>query len=197
MKPDFAAQLRRQIGFLNRSCAAYDSGHQEEALRIAVSLRVLFHDTQKSVSLLTHLGAKGSVRVLSTFEPGYRQDAKSGLIAVFAPMWLEPTGERTVPLDDVMRRDFIPAAEWWSEVIMCIKEKLTRGDIVLTAANQDGGAHVDAAPSKKAIEIIEGVGTFTSISQGRVTRRVLDNHHFPLLRQFAHEVLSSPDINNK
>ena len=195
MKLDFPAHLRRQIGFLERSCAAYNSGHQEEALRIAVSLRVLFHDTQKSVSLLTHIGVKGSVHVLSTFEPGYREDAKSGLISVFTPMWLENTGERTAPLGDVMRRDLIPAAEWWSEVIMCMKEKLSRADIILAAANQDGGSHVDAVLGKKAMEIIEGLGTFTSVSQGRVTRRVLDNHHFPLLRQFAYEVLSSPDIN--
>ena len=94
-----------------------------------------------------------------------------------------------------MRRDLIPAEEWWSEAIMCVTEKLTRSDIVLAAANQDGGAYVDAVPGKKTMEIIEGVGTFTSISQSRVTRRLLDNHHFPLLRQFAHEVLSSPDIN--
>ena len=80
---------------------------------------------------------------------------------------------------------------------MCIREKLTRKDIVLAAADQDGGAHVDAVPSRKAMELIEGVGTLTTISQGRVTRRLLDNHHFPLLRQFAHEVLSSPDINKK
>jgi hypothetical protein len=96
-----------------------------------------------------------------------------------------------------MRRDLIPAEEWWSEVFMCIKEKLTRRDIVLAAADKDGGAHVDALPGKKAMEIIAGVGTFTSILQGRVTRRMLDNHHFPLLRQFAHEVLSSPDVNTR
>ena len=71
MKPDFPAQLQRQIGFLKRSCLTYDSGHQEEALRIAVSLRVPFHDTKSSVSLLTHLGVKALARVLSTFEPGY------------------------------------------------------------------------------------------------------------------------------
>src|ERR1051326_3631109 len=197
MKSDFPAQLRRQIGFLERSCLTYDSGHHEEALRIAVSLRVLFHDTPKSASLLTHLGSKASARVLSTFELGSRKAAKPGLLCAFTPLWLEPTGERTAPLDDVIRRDLVSVEEWWSEIIMCIKEKLTRKDIALAAANQDGGAHVDAVPGTKAMELIEGVGTLTTISQGRVTKRLLDNHHFPLLRQFAHEALSSPDINKK
>jgi hypothetical protein len=197
MKPDFTAQLRRQISFLERSCASYDSGHHEEALRIAVSLRVLFHDTLKSVSLLTHLGTKASAEVLSTFERGTRKPAAPGVLSAFVPLWIEPTGERTPPLDDVIRRDFISAEEWWSEVIMCARETLTRKDIVLAAANQDGGAHVDAQLGTKATELIEWVGTLTTMSQGQVTRRSLDNHHFPLLRQFAHEVLNSPDINRK
>jgi hypothetical protein len=93
MKRDFSAQLGRQIGFLERSCLAYGSGHQEEALRIAVSLRVLFHDTQSSVSLLTHLGVKASARVLSTFEPGYTEAAKTGLISVYCLVtWIAYNG---------------------------------------------------------------------------------------------------------
>jgi|SRR5712671_2624197 len=197
MKHDFAAKLQQQIGFLERSCVAYDSGNQEEALRIAVSLRVLFHDTSQSVSLLNHLGVKSSVRILSTLETAYTKDPKTGLISIYTPMWLNWTGERTPPLDDAERRDLIPAQEWWNEVILCIKVKLTRSDIVLSAANQDGGAHVVAVLNEKTKEVIAGVGTFTSVSQGRVIKRVLDNHHFPLLRQFAHEVLNSPDINKR
>lgn len=197
MNPDFLAQLRRQIGFLERSCAAYDSGHREEALCIAVSLRILFHDTKQSVSLLTHLGVKESVRVLSTFELDLKGDNKTGLISAGMPVWLDSTGERTAPLNDVMRRDLIPAAEWWTEVVISMKHKLGRKDVVLAAADQDGGAHVDAVPDPETVEMIKGIGTFASIFKGQVTRRVLDNHHFPLLRQFGHEVLSSPDISGR
>jgi hypothetical protein len=64
---DFHAHLKTHLGFLARSCIAYDQGHLEEALRMAVSLRVMFHDTQSSTSLLRHLGAKGRVRLKSTF----------------------------------------------------------------------------------------------------------------------------------
>ena len=166
-------------------------------MRIAVSLRILFHDTKLSVSLLTHLGVKESVRVLSTFELDFKGDNKTGLISAGMPMWLDSTGERTAPLGDVTRRDLIPATEWWTEVVIYIKHKLGRKDIVLAAANQDGGAHVDAVPDRETVEMIEGIGTFASIFKGQVTRRVLDNHHFPLLRQFAHEVLSSPDVSKR
>lgn len=49
---DLKQQLQRQLSFLESSSLAYDNGAYEEALRMAVSLRVLFHDTNRSISLL-------------------------------------------------------------------------------------------------------------------------------------------------
>jgi hypothetical protein len=54
----FREKLREQLSSIANSCAAYDAGHRSEAVRIGTSLRVLLHDTGKSTSLLTHLGAK-------------------------------------------------------------------------------------------------------------------------------------------
>lgn len=55
------AQLNRQIGFLLKSSAIYDSGDEEEAIRIAGPLRVLLHDTEQSASLLTQLKVKSNL----------------------------------------------------------------------------------------------------------------------------------------
>ena len=82
---DFIKQLSRHIGFLERSCAAFEAGYTEEALRIAVTLRVLFHDTKSSTSLLTHLGLKSSASVLSTFEPGYKENKEDKTFTVTIP----------------------------------------------------------------------------------------------------------------
>ena len=60
------AQLKRQLGFLQKSCAAFDAGDADEAIRIAVTLRVLLHDFNQSISLLTHLGIKASLRYIDT-----------------------------------------------------------------------------------------------------------------------------------
>jgi hypothetical protein len=57
IKIDFTGQLQRQLGFMENSARAYDAGHRDEAIRLATSLRVLFHQTPKSTSLLRHLGA--------------------------------------------------------------------------------------------------------------------------------------------
>ncbi len=50
--------LGSHIGFLERSSRDYDAGHEDESLRLATSMRVVFHDTQSSTSLLTHLRVK-------------------------------------------------------------------------------------------------------------------------------------------
>lgn len=187
-------QLQRQLGFLKRSCDAFDAGQQDEGLRIAVSLRVLFHDTQKSTSLLTHLGIRSTAKVLTTFEPGYSEDKQTGVISVAVPFWVDSTGARTPPLADGERHEFILATEWWDEIVMATSHKFSRQDIVMAAANQDGGAHVDASPDAKTRSLVQGVGTYTRISPQGPEKRELDNHHFFLLRQFAYEVLMSPDI---
>ena len=47
--------LGSHIGFLERSSRDYDAGHEDESLRLATSMRVVFHDTRSSTSLLTDL----------------------------------------------------------------------------------------------------------------------------------------------
>jgi len=61
-------QLRRQLGYLERSAARYDSGQLDEGIRIATTIRVLVHDTRNSTSLLSHLGAK-SIAFATTAKP--------------------------------------------------------------------------------------------------------------------------------
>jgi hypothetical protein len=64
---DFKEQLRRQLGFIERSCESYDKGFEDETIRIATALRVLFHDTPQSTPLLKYLGA--SPNLLTTVRP--------------------------------------------------------------------------------------------------------------------------------
>ena len=55
---DFRQKLREQLGFLERSCGAFDAGYHDEAIRIAQCIRVLMRDTRTQTSLLTHLNAR-------------------------------------------------------------------------------------------------------------------------------------------
>ena len=70
---------------------------------------------------------------------------------------------------------------------------LTRRDIILGGANQDGGAHVDAEPDVKTKSLLKSMGSVMPHPRGR------GNSHsktsiFIFIRQFAYEVLNSPDI---
>jgi uncharacterized heparinase superfamily protein len=58
MNRRFHHKLAEQLRFIRRSSDAFDRGEEEEALRIAVSLRTIFHDTTQSVSILRHIGMK-------------------------------------------------------------------------------------------------------------------------------------------
>ena len=190
---DLLEKLREHLSFLESSARDFDSAPQE-ALRMAVSLRVLFHDTGSSTSLLTHLGIKDSAKILSTFEP---IPQKPGELIAFIPLGLNWDGKRQALLDDAPWKQFIPVAEWWAQLVMTGNNNLSRKEVILAAANQDGGAHVDANPGEKTRELKEGVGKHTLRIGGMDRTTVLNNHHFYLIRQFTHEVLNSPDIKRK
>jgi hypothetical protein len=50
--------LKEQLDFLITSCDLYDRGKLSEAKRIAATIRILFHDTKHSRSLLGQLEKK-------------------------------------------------------------------------------------------------------------------------------------------
>ena len=55
-KKDLKSHLKEQIQFLLRSTQSFDDGFVSEAKRIAVIIRVLLHDTNRSISLLKLFG---------------------------------------------------------------------------------------------------------------------------------------------
>lgn len=55
---ELKSHLKEQIQFLLRSAKSYDEGFTSEAKRLAVVIRVLLHDTNRSTSLLTLLQRK-------------------------------------------------------------------------------------------------------------------------------------------
>ena len=190
---DLIEQLRRQLKFIEASCRAYDKGSVEEALRIAVSLRILFHDTANSTSLLTHLGQKNSVHLISTIGLG-KTDQQLGNSMVFCiPIMLTMSGVQPT-LGSGPPPTVVTCDAWWNEIVMSQAQRFSRRNVVLSSANQDGGAHVDIVPNKKTVELKDGIGTFTRTIGGVSVTEELTDHHFPMLRQFGYEVLNSSEI---
>lgn len=185
----FRDHLWRQLSFLCASSASYDNGFEDEAIRIAVVIRVLIHQTRNSTSLLTHLNAT-NIHLLSTC-PKMPLDGTTMMIGLGAVQ----NGKYFAHLDNASIRRMISVKEWWNEVVYVLGEgtHLTRKDIVLGAANKDGGAHVDLQLDPKYEKLI----SFFQVREIRgdeVINWKDANAHYISLRQMAFELLRSPEL---
>ncbi len=193
---DFHAHLARQLAFLKRSCESYDAGATDEAIRIATIIRVLIHNTKSSTSLLKHLNAT-TINLLSTTD-----GATPNTVMYFGlgTMRLGDGCCRYFPsLDFGPVKKMIPVSQWWDQIVFVLdpQTRLSRRKIILSAANQDGGAHVDASLSKEyeALSSDGAIGHYTYGSNVKEVHQPIEDVHFVAIRQMAYELLDSPDLN--
>ena len=108
---DFRAQLDDQLRFIKTSCQQYDAGHVREGVRIATSLRILFHQTIKSTSLLTHLSAT-NIKLLSTCDVAKPRQL---YFPAMTKIEVDPVNERMeyVPKLQVRYERPVPFNDWW------------------------------------------------------------------------------------
>jgi hypothetical protein len=145
---DLIADLSEQRGFLRSSAAAYDAGNEPEAKRLALTLRLFLHDPRNQRSLLTRMGVRDRLPWTDTSH-GEPPPGAMFFAAGLATMRIAGgTVTYFAPLDDVDPLRFQPAqafADWWSESIMrdSVGNNFSRSDLVLSVADQDGGAHID------------------------------------------------------
>ena len=198
MQPEYRDHLRRQIGFLQRSAVAFDAGYVDEAVRIATTIRVLIHNTASSTSLLKHLDAT-TISLLSSCDGAspntlfymglgmhhVRNDGGT-IKATYAPVLDGPV------------KIYVPVSKWWDMIVYVLGsgERLSRKKIVLTAANKDGGAHVDSAltPEYEALSRQGAVGYLMSSVGGNINEQPFTDAHFVAVRQMAYELLNSPEL---
>jgi hypothetical protein len=194
------AHLRRQLRFIKNSCDSYDAGFDDEAVRIATQLRVLFHDTPKSTSLLTLLGAPDTL-LLST-SPIITADfimflgGLSNMVATleFATGKLS-TGKYEPTLKSPPDSRYIHWKEWWNQDIYLIDSgRISRSQIVCSAANKDGGAHVDQKLTKQYAELKRGIFTIGNEKEPTETHISVPDSQYSDLRQMGYEILNSPEL---
>lgn len=188
---DLNSNLEEQLAFLESSASAFDNGIAVEIKRLAVTVRVLLHDTAKSTSLLTLLRKKG-VKFVDTAAPVDEQNllSHSSLVQVH----LGSKGSTPLPLLDEgpfnRKINFDP---WWNGIVFVDKDKneFSRKDIVLTLANKEGGAHIDAALDQKYANLRKNnsLNWFDETSDGKQTPSA--DQVPATMRQIAHEVLKT------
>jgi hypothetical protein len=189
-------KLREQLQFIQRSCETFDKGAEDEALRLATSLRVMFHDTAMSVSLVTHLRLSHTRMLSSSRGHGDWQDYLGHQLNLSSP---QPV--KMFPLLGDRFKELSVQDLWNNEPVFSHKgQKYSRKKIVLSAANKDGGAHVDEkleryyevlCAGEYAISITGNLEYNGKPPFPQGVTQYSKNAHLALIRQFAHETLVS------
>lgn len=192
-----AVKLEEQLRFINRSSEFFDNGIEEEAIRIATALRVIFHNRGSSKSLIHQLGLE-KIPMLSSSK-GHRdwQDYLGQIINFTSP--------NPISMIPLLGNKFKKTTYelWWQKetVFRHQGDNYTRSKIVRSMANKDGGAHVDPKLEQYYEVLCSGrfaagiAGDFEfggnppPFEQGVTIYP--SNAHLALLRQFAHETLHS------
>lgn len=190
-------KLREQLGYLERSTHAFDDGYEEEAIRLATTMRVLFHDKGRNKSLLGQLAMRDTTMLATprTHFADWRD---------FLNIQLDPNGPTdrgpVIFLPKLQAElSSIPFDDWWESDAITNADgtSVTRRRIVLGAADQDGGAHVDPKLERFYEELASGryglglTGDMTFDGPAPYEQGVThyaENGHLALLRQIAHEV---------
>ncbi len=193
---DLERQLRDQIQLMESSATSFDLGFEAEAKRLALSVRVLLHDTRTSHSLLGQLNRKN----IKFYDSSFDYDPANllthgGLVAIAIPATSGSQKHKYIALLDELPMKTIPQVDfdtWWNKVVFVDRQKrqLTRAELVLTAADQDGGAHVDPTLDQPYADLSRSNSlAWFSSSQG--TAQPMDDPTRSAIRQIAHEIIKS------
>lgn len=133
--------LLDQYARLKEALDGFYTGKDVQALNIAITLRVLVHETGNSKSLLSRLGP-------NYWDLTIRHKPLRPNAVFVVPIALEIGGDGT---RRVVRSGFdspsyqlVPLRRWWNEDYQPLgATRLSKRTIVLNVAEKDGGAHID------------------------------------------------------
>ncbi|MDZ4992562.1 hypothetical protein GNF80_06180 [Clostridium perfringens] len=185
---DLEEHWKEQIYFLNTSATLFDQGSEIEAKRMATSLRILFHETSNSHSLLKQLN-KQNFLLLSSSSLYTPSNLLSSWLLLKVGLSNNTLKYRPLTLDNSNRMFLMKFEDWWNEIIFDDKKNIySRRDIILFVANQDGGAHIDPYFNSKYAELTK----YNSLNWTDLSGNPAQNNPaYVAIRQIVYEVLAS------
>ena len=92
----------------------------------------------------------------------------------------------------------LAVSKWWNQTVFVLgKTRASRNDLVLAAANKDGGAHVDAKLTEEYETLrtsgVRGFFHYSPTGEAGTFTPIMDTHLI-YIRQMGHEVLNSPEL---
>lgn len=191
---DLKSRLREQIEFLRRSCKSYDEGFEGEGKRLALCIRILVHDTSKSVSLLRLLKKKDIDFCDTSLEYDPRNYlAQTGLcqLMVEKKLGVDIAGRYVPRLNSCSTIKKVPFENWWNKIIIKDSKSkyFTRKNLVLIICNKDGGAHIDPELNMDFAALSKfNSGGWETYHNGQVSP-FKNGPELASIRQIAYEVL--------
>src|SRR5664280_1431711 len=196
--PRAGNELRRQLDeqqrFIKNSARSFDDGFEGEAKRLALTIRVLAHDTSQSHSLLSQVGLKDTMRFEDLSLPFDASNLlpHGGLTKLNAG----PGETKILPLfdDSPVPPRTVSFDEWWNGVVFVDQGRIehSRRDLVLALANQDGGGHVDPGLDEEYANLSRHNSLGWMETRDGVEQPLPDQVP-AAVRHIAHEVLKSLD----
>jgi histone H3/H4 len=196
---DYQRHLQDAVNALRLSSEAYDRGFVGEAKRLATTIRVLVHDTDRSKSLLQQMNLKNSIRYYASPNP---HDAGNILTECYLVAMKITSGPAGMSLSYLPMLDTFPSVlpwselafdDWWKQVIARDNQRkvISRRDLVLAVANKDGGAHIDPNLDALYANLSRNNSLGWKIVTGGVQADPADGPQFACVRQIAHELEKS------
>ncbi len=156
-KDELFSELQTQIRFLQDECKQYDLGNIEYSKKIAVTIRILLHDTRNSVSLLRQIESAFvydrpdfiDISTKDLMNKGQTDFVSSSLCEynlehfIDSPPVLTP---RAIGINSNNHYHFRSFKTWWERLYVIQIDRtnfLSRKDIITLIADTNGGAHVD------------------------------------------------------
>lgn len=196
---DLMIRFKENMGFLIGSARAFDAGDHAEALRLATVVRTLSYDDGRGDSILTQIGAKPKMRWRSYYAPfglDVPDDTPMFGSSLYGMAFAADGSAHLEPLDFGGEGRHVSYDDWWvgEPVVEFGDSHITRRQLVLGLANQDGGAHVDLSGSH-ITALFAGSPTFTRVdgkmAEGTEHRALLRDMLQIQMRTVANEVFHS------
>jgi len=143
-------KLEEQRHLLRKSIKEFAKGDLAEAVRIAIGMRILVHETSSSKPLLKQLSTNYlELQILdrALAKEGPLPPGTQSIVIMSVPISVKITNDGIFLNPDLDVEAYVPSllGKWWTRSCLLLPGLggFSRKEIVLGLADKEGGAHVD------------------------------------------------------
>jgi hypothetical protein len=192
-RQDLEAALREQIQLLQSACNSYDKGFEAVGKHIAITLRVLLHNSATSKALLDQMDYM-HIKYIDTAGVIDPENILSECRFVTMRISTSEGGKylpHVLAHGDEKCNSRISFSRWWNNSVYKDQNgnTMNRRDLILNVADTDGGGHVDQDLDELYYEFSRRNSLGWIFTRGNINEVFKGRPELACMRQIAHEVL--------